>query len=294
MPLRLYVMLDGANRGLVDEWLARGPEIDPRHRLTIRAVKLFADGALGSRGAALLAPYSDAPSLKGVVTTPQAQIYRLTRRALERGFQVCTHAIGDAANRMTLDAYAQALREVPSVRDARLRIEHAQVLAPADVPRFAQLGVIASMQPTHATSDMVWAEERVGAERVKGAYAWQKVLRTGAHLPLSSDFPGETHNPFYSFYAAVTRQDPQGRPPGGWYPAERLTMAEALRGYTREAAYAGFDENDKGAIEPGKLADLTVVSGDVLQMTPAELLTCRVQKTFVAGKVVYDAAQPQP
>ena len=158
LPLRVYVMLDGADRVLVAQWLERGPEVDSRHQLTIRCFKLFADGALGSRGAALLQPYSDAPQTKGVITTPESEVDQLTRSSLQRGFQVCTHAIGDAANRMVLDAYAHALKSVPEAQDPRLRIEHAQVLASEDIPRFARLGVIPSMQPTHATSDMKWAE----------------------------------------------------------------------------------------------------------------------------------------
>src|SRR5438045_2722440 len=271
----------------------RGPEIDPHHQLTIRSFKLFADGALGSRGAALLEPYSDAPQTKGVMTTPESDVYGLARRALQAGFQVCTHAIGDAANRSVLNAYEQAEKEVPDAHDLRLRIEHAQVLSPQDIPRFAKLGVLASMQPTHCTSDMPWAEKRVGPERIKGAYAWRSVKDSGAHLPLSSDFPGETLNPFYGIYAAITRQDPQGNPPGGWHPEQKLTLEEALRGYTTEAAYAEFEETNKGAIEKGKLADLTVISQDITKVPPSEILSIRALKTFVGGKVVYDAATDQ-
>jgi predicted amidohydrolase YtcJ len=288
MPLRIYAMLDGADKSLVEEWLKRGPEIDPGHQLTIRAFKLFADGALGSRGAALLEPYSDAPQTKGVIITSESEVHDLTRRALQRGFQVCTHAIGDAANRSVLDAYEQTEREVPEAHDPRLRIEHAQVLAPQDIPRFAKLGVIASMQPTHCTSDMPWAEQRLGPRRVKGAYAWRSVKDSGAHLPLSSDFPGETLNPFYGIYAAVTRQDPSGNPPGGWYPEQKLTLDEALRGYTLEAAYAEFEEGAKGSIEKGKLADLTVIAQDITKIPFKEIPSIRVLKTFVGGKVVYD------
>ena len=217
LPLRVFVMLDGADRALIERWLARGPESNPRHRLTIRSVKLFADGALGSRGAALLEPYSDQPGTKGVVTTPAPAIYNLTKRAVAKGFQVATHAIGDAANREVLDVYERVLRET-GAKDARLRIEHAQVVDRADIPRFARLGVIASMQPTHATSDMPWAEKRVGPKRIAGAYAWRSIQATGAHLPLSSDFPGETLNPFHGMYAAVTRQSPEGIPPGRLAP----------------------------------------------------------------------------
>ncbi|HEX2662349.1 MAG TPA: amidohydrolase [Candidatus Acidoferrum sp.] len=288
MPLRVYAMLDGADTNLVDEWLKRGPAIDPHHQLTIRAFKLFADGALGSRGAALLEPYSDAPT-KGVMTTPESEVHSLTRRALESGFQVCAHAIGDAANRAVLNAYEQAEKEVPEAHDPRLRIEHAQVLAPEDIPRFAKLGVIASMQPTHCTSDMPWAEKRLGPERVKYAYAWRSVKDSGAHLPLSSDFPGETLNPFYGIYAAITRQDPEGNPPDGWHAEQKLTLEQALRGYTIEAAYAEFEEKDKGSIEKGKLADLTVISEDIAKIPPRQILSIRVLKTFVGGKAVYDA-----
>jgi predicted amidohydrolase YtcJ len=300
LPLRVYAMLDGANPVLIDEWLKRGPEIDPQHRLTIRSVKVFADGALGSRGAALFEPYADAPNTRGIITTQEAVLYDLTRRCLARGFQVATHAIGDAANHQVLNAYEKALKQaagatsgssVAGAYDARLRIEHAQVLATADIPRFAQLGVIASMQPTHCTSDMPWAEKRIGPERIKGAYAWRSVLKTGAHLPISSDFPGETLNPFYGIYAAVTRQDPQGNPEGGWTPEQRMTPEEALKGYTIEAAYAEFEETQKGSIEIGKLADLIVVSTDPAKAGPKELLRTLVLKTFIDGKVVYSNKQ---
>jgi predicted amidohydrolase YtcJ len=289
MPLRLYVMLDGSNKSLVEDWLKRGPQIDPAHQLTIRAFKLFADGALGSRGASLLEPYADAPQIRGVVTTSESDVYNLTHLALAHGFQVCTHAIGDAANRSVLDAYEHALRDSPTSRDSRLRIEHAQVLAPEDIPRFARLGVIASMQPVHCTSDMPWAENRLGPERVKGAYAWRSVVDSGAHVPFSSDFPGETLNPFYGIYAAITRQDPNGNPPGGWHPEQRVSLQQALGGYTMEAAYAGFEENVKGSIENGKLADLTVIDKDITKLPFREILSIQVLKTFIGGKLVFES-----
>jgi predicted amidohydrolase YtcJ len=292
MPLRLYAMLDGADSSLVEEWLKRGPEIDAQHQFSVRAFKLFADGALGSRGAALLEPYSDAPQTKGLVTTPESAVYELTRRSLQRGFQVCTHAIGDAANRMVLDAYERALRESSEARDVRLRVEHAQVLSPQDIPRFAKLGIIASMQPVHCTSDMPWAEKRLGPERIKGAYAWHSVLTTGAHVPFSSDFPGETLNPFYGIYAAITREDPGGNPPGGWHPEQKVSLDDALRGYTVEAAYAEFAEKDKGTIEAGKLADFTVIDKDITRVPPKQILSITVLETFIGGKSVYEA-KPQ-
>lgn len=293
MPLRLYVMLDGADKSLVEDWLKRGPQIDSAHQLTVRAFKVFADGALGSRGASLLEPYSDAPQTKGVVTTSGSDVYDLTHRALARGFQVCTHAIGDAANRSVLDAYERALRESPASHDSRLRIEHAQVLAPEDIPRFAKLGIIASMQPVHCTSDMPWAENRLGPQRIKGAYAWRAVLETGAHVPFSSDFPGETLNPFYGIYAAITRQDANGNPPHGWHPEQRVSLQQALRGYTGEAAYAEFEENTKGSIEDGKLADFTVIDKDITKLSPQQILSVQVLKTFVGGKLVFEkASQP--
>jgi len=287
MPLRLYAMLDGADKVLVEDWLRRGPQIDPAHQLTIRAFKLFADGALGSRGASLLEPYSDAQQTKGVAITSGPDVYDLTHRALARGFQVCTHAIGDAANHSVLDAYERALRDSPASRDSRLRIEHAQVLAPEDIPRFAKLGIIASMQPVHCTSDMPWAENRLGPRRIKGAYAWCTVLETGAHVPFSSDFPGETLNPFYGIYAAITRQDPHGNPPDGWHPEQKVSLQQALRGYTVEAAYAEFEENTKGSIENGKLADFTVIDKDITKLQPRDILSIQVLKTFIGGKLAF-------
>jgi predicted amidohydrolase YtcJ len=294
LPLRVYIMLDGADKSLVQQWLKRGPEIDPQHRLSVRAFKLFADGALGSRGASLLEPYSDAPQTKGVITTPESDIYDLTLGGLSAGFQVCTHAIGDAANHSVLDAYARALRDVHDARPAslfRLRIEHAQVVARRDIPRFAKLGIIVSMQPVHATSDMPWAEQRIGPQRIKGAYAWRSIVDTGAHVPFSSDFPGETLNPFFGIYAAVTRQDPSGNPPGGWYPEQRVSLEQAMRGYTTEAAYAGFEEAVKGSIENGKLADLTVIDKDISKLPPKDILSISVLQSYISGKPVYEASK---
>ena len=213
LATRLYVMID-SSPATTKDWFARGPLIDPQHRVTVRAVKLYADGALGSRGARLLEDYADEPGTRGLFVTPPERLAATASAAVRAGFQPCTHAIGDGANRAALDLYERLEGEQASARDLRPRIEHAQILDQDDIPRFGRLGVIASMQPTHCTSDMAWAEKRIGAARIKGAYAWRSVLKTGAHVPISSDFPGETLNPFYGIYAAVTRQDPQGKPEG--------------------------------------------------------------------------------
>jgi len=284
---RVYVMLDVTDRQLVEPFLQRGPEIDPAHWLTIRCIKIFADGALGSRGAALFEPYSDAPATRGQLTTSQDTIYQVTSRALKAGMQVAVHAIGDRANRITLDAYEAALREARPTGDPRLRIEHAQVVALEDIPRFTRLNIISSMQPPHCTSDMPWAETRVGPGRIRGAYAWRSFMNAGVRVPLNSDFPGETPNPFWGMYAAETRQSPDGKPEGGWYAEQCLTRTEVLRAYTVESAYAGFEEKIKGQIAPGLLADFIVLSDDVLAVPPKSLLSLKVEKTYIGGKLVY-------
>jgi predicted amidohydrolase YtcJ len=292
LTLRIYAMLDGEEQRLLDSYFAQGPVEEADHHLTIRSVKLYADGALGSRGAALLEPYSDDPGQKGLLVRPEAELCRITDDALAHGYQVCTHAIGDAANRIVLNIYERALKEDP-VQDARLRIEHAQVVSPDDMPRFAALGVIPSMQPGHATSDMDWAEARLGPERIKGAYAWRKFLDEGCRIPCGSDFPVESANPLWGIYAAVTRQDHAGRPAGGWYPEERMTIVEALRGYTLDAAYAEFAEKLKGSITAGKLADIVVLDRNVLKEPPEALLKARVVYTIVGGIIVYENKELQ-
>jgi len=284
---RVYVMLDSTDKDLIEPFLQRGPEVDPDHWLTIRCLKIFADGALGSRGAALFEPYTDAPETRGQLTTSQEEIRRLTARALRAGLQVAVHAIGDRANRITLDAYEAALKENPGAPDPRLRIEHAQVVALGDIPRFARLGIISSMQPPHCTSDMPWAESRVGPQRIRGAYAWRAFLDAGVRVPLNSDFPGETPNPFWGMYAAETRRSPDGKPEGGWFPEQCLTRKEILRAYTVESAYAGFEEKIKGQIAPGMLADFLVLSGDVSTLPSGSLLALAVEQTFIGGNRVY-------
>jgi hypothetical protein len=288
LKIRVYSMIDGTDKQLVDSYLEKGPDIDTDCRLTVRSIKIFVDGALGSHGAAFLEPYSDAANVKGVIVTPEEGLSAITCRALKSGFQVAAHAIGDSANRITLNAFGRAIREVPEVKDHRLRLEHAQVTALEDIPKFAPLGSVVSMQPPHCTSDMPWAETRVGPERIKGAYAWRSFLKTGVHLALNSDFPGETLNPFWGMYAAETRQTPDGKPEGGWYPDQCLTRKETLRAYTVESAYAGFEEKVMGRIKKGMLADFIVLSDDILTMPSRKLLSLRVERTYVGGTPVFN------
>jgi predicted amidohydrolase YtcJ len=282
LPIRINAMISGSDPDLWNRFLKAGPEIGDF--LTVRSVKLYADGALGSRGAALLAPYSDDPKNSGLTITEQATIEKFAREAVKGGFQVCTHAIGDRANHEVLLAYAAALH---GKNDKRFRVEHAQVVAPEDFARFRDNSIIASMQPTHATSDMPWAALRLGPVRIEGAYAWQTFLKLGVHLAFGSDFPVENPNPIWGFYAAVSRQDRQGNPDGGWFPNQRLTRAEALRSWTIEGAYAAFQETTKGSIEPGKFADFVVLSDDIMRIAPARIPTARVTMTVVNGRVVY-------
>jgi predicted amidohydrolase YtcJ len=281
-PIRVYTMIADNARAL-DEWFARGKLVDYGGRLTVRSIKLYADGALGSRGALLLAPYSDDPGNSGLVVSTVQHMTDVARRARAAGFQISTHAIGDRGVRNVIDAY-EAAAVTPQ---DRFRIEHFQVVAPTDFGRVARDGIIASMQPTHATSDMYWAEDRVGPERIKGAYAWRTVLNNGIRIALGSDFPVEAVNPFFGIYAAVTRQDQKGWPPGGWYPEQKLTLAEAIRGFTQGAAFAAFEEDSRGTIEPGKLADFTIVDGDLYTMPQSDLFKAKVRYTVVGGEIVY-------
>ena len=283
LPIRVYATVSPKD---LDAWIARGPLA--AGRLTVRAVKVYADGALGSRGAALLADYSDDPGNRGLDVTPPAEIARIAEKAFRGGFQVWTHAIGDRANHATLDAYEKGLQAVkPS--DPRPRIEHAQVIAPDDFERFGTLGVIASIQPTHATSDWIWAEARLGKDRIKGAYAWRTLLKAGARLAGGSDFPVESENPLLGVWAAVTREETNGKPPGGWRPEEGLGRSEALRLYTSDNAYAEFAEKRRGRIEPGFDADFTVLDREIFAPgTPAgEILKAKVVMTVVGGEIVY-------
>jgi len=288
LSLRLYGMLDGSDSLLLERFFHDGRLGKAGDRLVIRAVKLYSDGALGSRGAALLEDYSDDPGNRGLLTTSEDEIYRIAVNAGRAGFQVCTHAIGDLANRLTLNAYQRALQTVPTT-DHRWRIEHAQVVSPEDLPRFSPLGVIPSMQPTHATSDMPWAQRRLGPERIEGAYAWRTLLDLGNRLPCGSDFPVESPDPRLGLYAAVTRQDTNGNPAKGWYPDQRMTLEEAIRGFTLDAAYAAFAEEELGSIEPGKLADFTIFDRELIEDKPESILNAIVLYTIVGGEIVYSA-----
>jgi predicted amidohydrolase YtcJ len=292
LPLRVYAMVHG--REAVAAAREQGPWRHPSGRLDVRATKLFADGALGSRGAALLADYADAPGERGQLRHRPAELRRRVRRAVESGLQVATHAIGDRANRVVLDAYAAAARECDApVR--RPRLEHAQVLAPDDRPRLAALGGMASVQPTHATSDMGWVEDRLGPDRLTGAYAWKQLHDTGATLAFGSDAPVEPLDPLLGLHAAVTRQTPDGHPEGGWRPAERLSRAAALRAHTLGAATAAFWEDDLGTIAPGKRADWVVLSRDPMTVPAAEIPEIDVVATYVDGEPVYARADwPDP
>lgn len=287
MPMRISAMTWGDDEGL-DYLCKHGLYRHPSGRLQMRTVKVFGDGALGSRGAALLADYSDDHGNRGLMRTSEADQDKIAAKARRCGVQVATHAIGDRGNRITLDIYARALGDA-AVGDHRWRIEHAQVLAPEDIARLAKMHVIAAMQPTHATSDMPWAEQRLGAERLAGAYAWRRLRDAGARLALGSDFPVESVDPRLGLYSAVTRADADGKPAGGWMPQEKLTAFEALRGFTLDAAYAGFAEGEVGSLEAGKRADFVVLAEDPLAVPDAALRTLSVRATYVDGKPVYEA-----
>ncbi|MCL2918513.1 amidohydrolase [Shewanella litorisediminis] len=288
LPVRIYAMLSAADPAL-DTWLKQGPILDEDERLVARSVKIYSDGALGSRGAALLAPYSDRPGETGLLVTPEPELGSLIKATVAAGFQANVHAIGDRANRMVLDKFAQLDNKT---REAgRHRIEHAQIIDPEDLPRFATLKVLPSMQPTHATSDMNMAGDRLGEQRLRGAYAWRTLVDLGSPIVGGSDFPVELANPFHGLHAAVTRQDQRNLPEGGWRPAEKLTLAEALRAFTRDAAYGAFQEQKMGSLTPGSFADFIVLDRDIFAIAPEQLWQTRVLETHVAGKQVYALGQ---
>lgn len=287
---RIYVMLSGGDRNMVYEWFRKGAEIDSAGWLTVRSVKLHCDGALGSRGAWLLEPYSDRKDFSGMATLPMDTVLKTAREALKAGFQVCSHAIGDRANKEVLDRYELAFGELPDkAYDHRFRIEHAQHLHPDDIPRFAKLGVIPSMQAIHLSSDRPWAIDRLGGQRIRdGAYVWQALLKSGARIVNGTDVPVEPIDPIACFYASVTRKTLGGTPEAGYEPGQAMTREQALRSYTLDAAYGAFQESIKGSIVPGKLADFTVLSQDIMTVEESEILKTTVEMTVVGGKVVFE------
>ncbi|MEO7995806.1 MAG: amidohydrolase [Gemmatimonadaceae bacterium] len=286
LDLRLDAMISDDSSALV-HYFAMGPRSALYNgTLWVRSVKLYADGALGSRGAALLEPYSDDPNNTGLLVSAPAHIREVAERALKAGFQVNTHAIGDRGNRIVLDAYEAALNAVPTV-DHRFRVEHAQILAPDDIPRFAELGVIPSMQASHQTSDMYWAEKRLGQTRLLGAYAWHSLLESGVVIPNGSDAPVEQVNPLISFHSAVARQDANNWPAGGWFADQKMTREEGLRSMTLWPAYAAFQEKDLGSITIGKFADFVILDQDIMRVPSELILKTNVLNTYVGGKEVY-------
>lgn len=295
LKIRVYAMLHGHAAPAYFE--ANG--IYDNFKLSVYAAKMYIDGAMGSRGAWMLAPYTDRPTdpegrpYAGLAVNDPSAIEASMVHALNFAYQLCTHAIGDRGNREVLDAYERALEATKDSRPEsfvpRHRIEHAQLLHPDDISRFAELGVIASMQPTHCTSDMRWVDARVGTERAQGAYAWASLLKADARLAFGSDFPVESENPFLGLFAAVTRQNLDMQPEGGWHPEQRLTREEALRGFTIDAAYAAYWEDRAGTLEAGKLADFVVLDRDVMTCDVQAIPGTKVLKTISAGEVLYEA-----
>lgn len=289
---RVVLYLDGDEEGVLGWWRDEGATtMRPTEHLRIKGVKLYADGALGSRGAALLEPYADDPGNSGILVTPADELAALMTEVVELGLQPVTHAIGDRGNRIALDAVEAAFEAVPHGRSTSRapRIEHAQVVARDDFARFASLGVVASVQPTHATSDMYWAEDRVGSERIEGAYAWRTFREAGVTLVCGSDFPVENANPFHGLYAAMTRQDQEGWPEGGWYPDQRMTPEQALACFTVDPARVVGMHNEVGTLAVGRWADYVVIDRDILSVPPDEVWKTRVLQTVIGGETVYRA-----
>lgn len=290
LTTRVYAMIRGVGDNF-DKLSKNGPiESYDNDLLSLQSVKLYADGALGSRGAAMLEPYSDDPDNRGLLFHSQQEMNRMVMKAMSHGYQTNVHAIGDRANREVLNAFENA-KDSLGEQGLRDRIEHAQIVAPEDIPRFKELNIIASMQPTHATSDMNMAVDRIGKERMEGAYAWQTFLDQGTVVASGSDFPVEHVNPFYGLYSAVTRQDHQGNPEGGWYPSERMTRKQAFRSFTLDAAYAGHQEDILGSLEPGKWADFILIDRDYFEVPAQEIWQIKVLQTWLAGEKVYSAKQ---
>jgi hypothetical protein len=293
LGIRLYVMLTGRQPELLEDWYKKGPMIDPEHFVTVRSIKLNCDGALGPRGAWLLEEYTDRSGHYGHETLPMEIVDEVSAKGLELGFQVCSHAIGDRANREILDRYQKAFINNPdAAKDHRFRIEHAQHLSKEDIPRFGELGVIPAMQAVHMSSDRPWAIDRLGKQRIEeGAYVWQDLLKSGAIIPNGTDAPVEPVDPIPSFYASIARKTLQGLPEGGYEPSQKMTRDQALRSFTIYGAYSEFEEDFKGSIEIGKAADFTVFDKDLMAIPEEEILKTKVAMTIVAGKILYEAKQ---
>jgi predicted amidohydrolase YtcJ len=292
IKLRIYDAVSGPGPSAT-KLLSEGPTIGAfENRFTVRGIKAYMDGALGSRGAALLEPYADSPNTSGFFTTKEEDLMPMFVEALRQGIQVETHAIGDRGNRTTLDLYEKAFKAVPpserKIREPRWRVEHSQIVNPVDIPRFAKLGVIPSMQPSHAIGDLHFAPSRLGIKRLEGAYAWQSFIKSGSIIPGGSDAPVERGEPMIEFYAAVARKDQKGYSGEGWHPEQAVTREEALKMFTIWAAYAAFEEKLKGSIEVGKLADLTVLSADIMKIVDADILKTRCVMTVIGGEIVYE------
>jgi len=284
----MFLVPDGGK--VLHEFIKHPPEIGlGNQKLTLRCIKVFVDGALGARGAALLEPYSDSPEDTGLIRNSEEEIYKVVSKSMKAGYQVAIHAIGDRANRIALNAIETALKESPTP-DHRMRIEHAQILSSEDIPRFAKLEIIPSMQPIHCPMDMGFTEVRVGPKRVKGAYVWKSLIEGGSKIAAGADtpaFPVDYTNPLWGIYAAITRQDNKGNPLGGWYPEQKVSRLDALKMYTINAAYASFEEDIKGSLKPGKLADLTILSKDIMSIPAQEILETEVLMTVIGGKIFY-------
>ncbi len=289
LPIRVYAMLSLRDESLIRQWIARGPDQDNDSMLVTRSVKAYYDGALGSRGARLLEDYSDKPGHRGVSGDGYGFDQELNAAAMKAGFQVGIHAIGDAGNRETLNILEAVFKEDRATMDNRHRIEHAQIIHPDDIPRLGKLGIIASMEPPHAMEDKTWAEERLGVERMAGAYAWRSLRLANATLTFNADNPGSDHSIFYGLHSAVTRQDKKHQPEGGWYIEQAMTIEEAIRAYTSWSAYTGFRENDTGVLAAGRWADITVMNIDpfvTASASPGSLLDGEIVMTLVAGRIV--------
>ena len=289
LPVRIYPMI-AATSAQLDQLLKNGYVQDQYDWLSVKSVKVYGDGALGSRGAALLQPYSDDPDNRGLLVTREQDLKPLFDLVLGHGFQLNFHAIGDKANRLALDQFADSFKRIGG-KSLRNRVEHAQVINVDDIPRFKTLNIIPAMQPTHATSDMNMAQDRIGADRLKGAYAWQTFLKQGSPVAFGSDFPVELANPFFGLHAAVTRQNRQNSPPDGWIESETVTVKQAFRGFTLDAAYAAHQEHILGGLTTGKWADFILLDQDVFSIAPQDIWKTRVLETWIAGEKRFEIKQ---